>query len=82
MDSGLIGKIEKGKRYAEERGKRIHFKEFSVSVNGDNNSHQVTLKEGRMLCDCDFYRTRGRCSHTIALETLLEGMIPVDNTEA
>ena len=28
MDSGLISKIEKGKRYAEERDKRIRFKTF------------------------------------------------------
>ncbi len=82
MDSGLIGKIEKGKRYAEERGKRIHFKEFNVSVDGDNNSHLVSLKDGKMLCDCDFFRTRGRCSHTIALETLLDDMIPADATAA
>ncbi|MGD0708792.1 MAG: SWIM zinc finger family protein [Anaerolineaceae bacterium] len=77
MDSGMIGKIEKGKRYAEERGKRIHFQSFTVQVDGDNSSHTVKLENGQVQCDCDFFRTRGRCSHTIALETVLEGMLPV-----
>jgi hypothetical protein len=75
MDSGMIGKIEKGKRYAEERGKRIHFQAFNVTVNGENNPHNVNYSGGELKCDCDFFRTRGRCSHTIALETVLEGML-------
>ena len=36
MDYGLIGKIEKSKRYAEERD-RIAFAEFKVTFKGDNN---------------------------------------------
>jgi hypothetical protein len=31
---------------------------------------------GMLKCDCDFFKTRGRCSHTIAIETILEGMLP------
>lgn len=76
MDSGLIGKIEKGKRYAAERGKRIHFQTFTVQFEGDNSGHIVILEKGQIHCDCDFYKTRNRCSHTIALETILEGMLP------
>jgi hypothetical protein len=76
MDSGMISKIEKGKRYAEERGQRIHFQALQVVVDGDNSSHTVHLKDGKMSCDCDFFTSRGRCSHTIALEYLLEGMLP------
>lgn len=76
MDSGMISKIEKGKRYAEERGKRIHFQAFEVAVDGDNSTHTVHLAEGKMVCDCDFFSSRGRCSHTIALEYALEDMLP------
>ena len=25
-------------------------------------------------CDCDFFQSRGRCSHTMALEKILEGL--------
>jgi hypothetical protein len=76
MDSGMISKIEKGKRYAEERDQRIHFQTFEVAVEGDNSTHTVRFKDGVMACDCDFFSSRGRCSHTIAMEYSLEGMFP------
>lgn len=80
MDSGMIGKIQKAKRYAEERD-RIHFSQFTVTFDGTNNPHTVQYENGQWSCDCDFFHTRGRCSHTMALEMILEGMIvpaPVD----
>ena len=76
MDYGMIGKIQKAKRYAEERD-RIHFQSFSVSLDGENNAHTVHYENGKWDCDCDFFRTRGRCSHTMALEIILEKMIPI-----
>lgn len=74
MDYGIIGKIEKGKRYAQEP-QRFHFRKLEVVVDGDNNLHEVNYENGQWNCDCSFFRTRGRCSHTIALETLLHPMI-------
>ncbi len=75
MDYGMIGKIEKAKRYAEERD-RIHFDKLTVTFDGDNNPHTVVFENGQWHCDCDFFHTRGVCSHTMALERILEGMIP------
>jgi hypothetical protein len=75
MDYGMIGKIQKAKRYAEQRD-RIHFETLSVTFNGENNPHTVRMSHGDWQCDCDFFMSRGRCSHTIALEIILEGMIP------
>ena len=74
MDYGMIGKIEKAKRYAEEH-ERFHFHGFNVTVDGSNNPHQVKYDHGEWSCDCDFFHTRGRCCHTMALEFILEGMI-------
>jgi hypothetical protein len=76
MDYGMIGKIQKAKRYAEERD-RIHFHSFTVTLDGENNPHTVRFENGKWDCDCDFFRTRGRCSHTMALEIILEKMIPI-----
>lgn len=76
MDYGLIGKIEKAKRYVEER-ERIKFKQFTVTFEGENNDHTVTYNDGQWQCSCDFFRTRGRCSHTMALETILDGMVEI-----
>jgi hypothetical protein len=75
MDSGLIGKIEKAKRYASERN-RVRFQAFTVTFDGANNPHTVEFGDNTWNCDCDFFKSRGRCSHTMALELILEGMIP------
>lgn len=75
MDYGMIGKIEKAKRYAEERD-RITFESFTVRFSGENNAHTVSLQEGKWQCTCDFFQTRERCSHTMALEIILKDMLP------
>ncbi|MBN1303264.1 MAG: hypothetical protein JXA13_02430 [Anaerolineales bacterium] len=75
MDYGMIGKIEKAKRYAQERD-RIHFQSFVVEINGKNNAHKVEFADGVWKCDCDFFASRGVCSHTMAMEELLKDMVP------
>lgn len=74
MDNSLIGKIDKAKRYAQER-ERFQFNHFEITMDGTNNPHRVTYHEGIWGCDCDFFKSRGRCSHTMALEMILEGMV-------
>jgi hypothetical protein len=76
MDNGMIGKIEKAKRYAEER-ERIRFETFRATFDGDNNPHTVEFSSEGWKCDCDFFQRRGVCSHTMALERVLERMLPV-----
>jgi hypothetical protein len=75
MDSGMIGKIEKAKRYAEERN-RFRFNKFDLTFHGDNNNHHVAYENGKFQCDCEFFITHLRCTHTMALEILLKDMIP------
>jgi hypothetical protein len=75
MDSGMIGKIEKAKRYAEQPD-RILFQEFKVTVNGDHDNHLVCFSSGQWSCDCGFFAKRGVCSHTMALERVLGVMLP------
>ena len=75
MDYGMIGKIEKAKRYAEQRD-RIRLDSFTVTFEGENNPHTVHFQDGEWQCDCDFFLTRGRCSHTMSLEMIFEDMIP------
>ncbi len=75
MDYGLIGKREKAKRYAEEP-QRFRFNQFDLTFHGDNNDHHVTFSNGNFQCDCEFYLTHGRCSHTMALEIMLGQMLP------
>ncbi len=74
MDYGMIGKIEKAKRYAGEK-ERISIDTFEATFEGDNNNHQVKYDQGEWSCDCSFFQRRGVCSHTMALERILKGMI-------
>lgn len=75
MDSGMIGKIQKAKWYAEELD-RITFNEFRVTLNGSNSTHAVSYSNGEWSCDCEFFASRGVCSHTMALERVLGVMLP------
>jgi hypothetical protein len=75
MDYGMIGKIEKAKRYANQRD-RVQFVSLTVTITGENNPHTVHFENGEWRCDCDFFQSRGRCSHSMAMEMILEGMLP------
>ena len=75
MQSSLIGKIEKAKRYAQETN-RITFSELSVEFRGDNDSHVTGYKDGKWHCTCDFFSHWELCSHTMALEKILGNMLP------
>ena len=81
MDYSMIGKIEKAKRYAEQRD-RIRFMSFSVTFDGDNNPHEVTYEGGTWHCDCSFFQSRGVCSHTMAMERILAGMLEQSEDDA
>ena len=75
MQSSLIGKIEKAKRYAQET-ERISFSELSVKFHGENNDYNVSYKDGKWHCSCHFFASWGLCSHTMALEKILGNMLP------
>ena len=75
MNSGLIGKIEKAKRYAQERT-RIHVRGLQVDFDGENDRHEVTLDDDTWRCNCDFFTGWGACAHTMALERIMEGILP------
>ena len=77
MQSSLIGKIEKAKRYAQETD-RITFSGLSVTFRGNNDSHSTTYNDGKWRCTCDFFASWGLCSHTMALEKILGNMLPED----
>ena len=74
MDSGMIGKIQKAKIYAQERD-RLNFESFKVTFDGTNNKHAISYNSGKWQCTCDFFQSRGRCSHTMALEEILDPML-------
>jgi len=75
MQSSLIGKIEKAKRYAQETD-RVTFSELSVKFRGENDNYTTEYKNGKWHCSCHFFSSWGTCSHTMALEKILANMLP------
>ena len=75
MQSSLIGKIEKAKRYAQET-ERVTFSELSVKFRGENDNYVTEYKDGKWHCSCQFFSGWGYCSHTMALEKILAHMLP------
>ena len=74
MDSSIIGKIEKAKQYAEEKD-RVNITSFAATFKGNHNQYAVQFKDGAWRCECHFFGTREVCSHTMALQRILEQMI-------
>ena len=75
MQSSLIGKIEKAKRYAQEP-ERVTFGELSVKFRGENDEYTTGYRDGKWHCSCNFFSREGLCSHTMALERILTKMLP------
>ena len=75
MQSSIIGKIEKARRYADEP-ERFHVESFSVTVRGDNTDHQVEFADEGWSCTCGFFAEWSICSHTMAIERVLAGLVP------
>jgi len=76
MESGMISKIQKAKRYAQEKD-RITFEQFRVRFRGEHDTYTLTFDEGKWTCQCNFFLSHGVCSHTMALERILGAMLPV-----
>ena len=74
MDSSFIGKIDKARKYAEER-ERVSINSFHATFEGNHNTYQVRFELGQWFCECLFFTTRGVCSHTMALKRILDDVL-------
>jgi hypothetical protein len=74
MDSSIIGKIDKARKYAEET-ERVNINSFSATFQGNHNSYDVTFNAGAWDCECHFFATRAVCSHTMALQRMLDDVL-------
>lgn len=74
MDYGMIGKIEKARRYAEEP-QRITFQSLRVEFRGSNNTYLVSLDEHGWKCSCPGFQSHHICPHIMALEKIWRPML-------
>ncbi len=73
--SSLVRKAAKARDYAEQ-GDRANLISCSVSFRGDNGDHLVTYEAGAWRCDCHTHRMNQDCSHSMAMELMLAGLLP------
>jgi len=71
MYSGIIGKVDKAKKYSNET-ERINITNLTADFQGEHDIYQVSFNSGDWDCQCLFFTTRGLCSHTMALQRILE----------
>jgi len=74
MDSSIIGKIEKARQYAEQKD-RVNITSFAATFKGNHDQYDVRFEDGDWRCGCHFFTTRGVCSHTMALQRILDEML-------
>ena len=74
MHSSMIGKVEKAMRYAHEPD-RVKIGRLSATFSGDNGTHTVSLDADQWHCDCHLFASAGGCSHTLAIQKMLDPMI-------
>jgi hypothetical protein len=74
VHSSMIGKVEKAMRYAHEPD-RVKLSRVEASFAGDNGTHIVKLDADRWQCDCHLFAAAGGCSHTLALQKMLDPML-------
>ena len=74
MQSSVIGKIDKARRYAQER-ERVNITSLAATFQGDHRDHHLSYGDGKWSCSCSFFPGHGMCSHTLALQRILEPML-------
>jgi hypothetical protein len=72
----VVSDVEKAKRYSEETD-RIHVFAFEAGFEGSNDTHEFGYDAGTWHCNCDFFKSRGTCCHTMAMERILGGTLAV-----
>ena len=81
MDSSIIGKIEKAKQYAKQKD-RVNITSFAATFKGNHDNYDVQFADGAWHCECHFFATREICSHTMAMQRILDEMLTAQDQPA
>ncbi len=77
MNSSLISKIEKARRYAAEP-ERAQIEVLHIRFRGDHDVYDVHFDRGTWSCTCHSFEALGvgTCSHIMAIERMLGVLAP------
>ena len=79
MNSGMIGKIEKAHRYAQEP-QRVQVQTFTATFTGAHDQYSVSLADGAWTCTCHTFEAQvlDSCPHVMAIQQMLGPMLTED----
>lgn len=79
MNSGMIGKIDKAHRYAQEPD-RMRMTAFSATFRGSHDDYRVSLDDHGWHCTCHTFEAHvlESCPHVMAAQLLLGPMLSED----
>lgn len=79
MNSSMIGKIEKAHRYAREP-ERVQIEAIETMFRGGHDDYRVRFQDGEWNCSCHTFSSHviGTCSHIMAMQQMLEAMLPAN----
>ncbi len=81
MHSSIISRIEKARTYAEEK-ERVNITALTATFRGNHSKYELSLDEAGWHCSCTSFGVRAMCSHTMAVERMLEGMVRAQETRS
>lgn len=79
MNSGMIGKIDKAHRYAQEP-ERMRVTSFSATFHGSHDEYVVSLDSQGWHCSCHTFEAHvlESCPHVMAAQLMLSPMLSED----
>jgi hypothetical protein len=77
VQSALIGKIEKARRYAQQP-ERIRLEALDLAFHGEHDAYALTLQGQGWRCSCHTFASVGLCAHVMAVQRLLEPMLTAE----
>ncbi|MEC9308498.1 MAG: hypothetical protein VX966_03215 [Chloroflexota bacterium] len=74
MTSSFIGRVQKARQYSSEPT-RVSIRNLTASFNGNHGTYDVSFDLGEWKCECPSFPSENICSHTMALQNILEQML-------
>ncbi|MCL5961146.1 MAG: hypothetical protein M1358_17875 [Chloroflexi bacterium] len=74
MNSSLIGKIQKAKRY-EQEPERVSLTSLRADFRGEHDTYHLSLDGEEWHCTCTFFKGWSTCSHVMAMQRILAPML-------
>ena len=75
MQSTVLAKAEKARRYAEEPD-RLKVTRLEATFEAGGGSHELVYGADGWSCDCEFFGQQAVCQHTEAASRLLDAHLP------